>query len=80
MEFIKNFLKEIAKDGKSALGIWVQQSGMTSFPGIVTALHTASTDHTLPSYIDLAAQVLLVVGATIQTKKVVVNAVNKSVE
>lgn len=79
MSFFSNLVNEIRTNGKTAVGVLLSQiPGLTSFPGISTAIHTALNDHTPASYIDVAVQLLMVVGASIKASKIVKTAVLKT--
>ena len=77
--FLKRLYQEIKSNGKLLAGYAVTQiPGITSFPGLTTSIHTAIADRTPASYLDVGAQLLLAIGATMRAKKIVVNAANKS--
>lgn len=80
MSFLKNLATEILTNGKLVTGYIITQiPNITSFPGLGSAVKTAITDHTIPSYIDLAAQILMAIGAAIKAKKIVIAATNKTI-
>lgn len=71
MDFLKSLISEVASNGKLLTGyILTQIPGATSFPGVVTAFHTASTDQTAASYIDLAVQSLMLIAAVLKAGKI----------
>jgi len=74
-KFVKNLMGEIANNGKFLVGYVITQvPGLTSFPGLTTALNTALVDRTPASYVDLVGQLLLAVAAMHRAGKVVVKA------
>lgn len=73
-KFLSNLVSELASNGKMLVSYGLLESPLTSFPGITTAFHTAATDHTSASYLDLAAQVLLAGATVLRAGKIVKNA------
>ncbi len=77
--FLKNLGVELASQGKLLVGYVITQApGVTSFPGLTTAVTTAVTDHTPASYFDVGAQIFLALAAIHRVGKIVDTAKVKS--
>lgn len=78
MSFIGRLFEETFENGKMLIAYAAMQfDGITSFPGLLTAVKTAAADGTRASYIDLGVQILMAVAATHRAGKIVVNAATK---
>lgn len=78
--FTKNLGKGILANGKLLSGYVLNETTLTSLPGIKTALITAVTDATPAAYIDLGIQVIMLAGAAHRAGKITKDAVQKTIE
>ncbi len=81
MGIVGSLWDEIKVNAKSVVmvgGVALVQSGLTSFPGVLTAIKTALVDRTPASYIDVGVQILLVTSASMRAGKLVKDTVVKS--
>lgn len=70
--FAGRLFDEVLDNGKLLTGYLLYQiPEITSFPGLGTSIRTALVDHTPAAYVDLGIQLIMALGATAKSIKIV---------